>query len=62
MDITVEQGKNIRPEDFEGLKTRITARLKEELNFKASVTLVPPGSIERTEMGKAIRVVRTYSS
>ncbi len=62
LDITVEQGEKIRPEETEGLKRKVIARLKEELNFKASVTLVPPGSIERTEMGKAIRVLRTYSS
>ncbi len=61
LDITVEQGEEMRPEGMEGLKTKVTARLKEELNFKASVTLVPPGSIERTQMGKAIRVIRNYS-
>ena len=61
LDITVEQGEKIRPEEMEGLKSKVTARLKEELNFKASVTLVPPGSIERTQMGKAIRVIRNYS-
>jgi phenylacetate-CoA ligase len=62
LDITVERGEKMRPEEMEGLKRRVTARLKDELNFKASVTLVPPGSIERTQMGKAIRVIRTYSS
>jgi phenylacetate-CoA ligase len=60
LDITVEQGERIGLEEREGLQREVTARLKEELNFKAFVTLVPPGSIERTEMGKAIRVVRTY--
>lgn len=62
LDITVEQGKHIRPEEMEGLRIRVTARLKEELNFAAVVTLVPPYSIERTQMGKARRVVRNYSS
>ncbi len=62
LDITVEQGEMIQPEEMEGLKKEVTARLKEELNFKASVTLVPPNAIERTEMGKAIRVIRNYSS
>lgn len=60
LDITVEHGKKIKPKEMEGLKGRVTAKLKEELNFKASITVVPPGSIERTEMGKAIRVLRTY--
>lgn len=59
-DISVEHGKKIKPEEMEGLKKRVTARIKEELNFKAYVTVVPPGSIERTEMGKAVRVIRTY--
>jgi phenylacetate-CoA ligase len=60
LDITVEQGEKIGTGELEGLKRKVTARLKEELNFKASVTLVPGNTIERTEMGKAIRVVRTY--
>ena len=42
------------------MKRKVTARFKEELNFKVSVTLVPPNTIERTEMDKTIRVVRTY--
>jgi len=60
LDITVEYGKKIKLEEMEGLKGRVTSRLKEELNFKASITLVPPNTIERTEMGKANRVLRTY--
>jgi len=61
LDISVEHGEKIKPEEMEGLKTRVTAQLKEHLNFAAVVTLVPPNSIERTEMGKAIRVLRNYS-
>ncbi len=62
LDITVEQGKKIEPEEMEGLKRRVTDQLKEHLNFAAVVTLVPPNSIGRTQMGKAIRVVRNYGS
>lgn len=62
LDITVEHGEHIRPEEKEGLRIRVAAQLKEELNFAAVVTLVPPRSIERTQMGKARRVVRNYSS
>jgi len=61
LNITVESGAQKGAEDQENLKERIAMKLKEELNFKAIITLVPPGSIKRTEMGKAIRVVRTYS-
>ncbi len=60
LDITVEQGEMIKPEDVAGLKKRVAARIREELNFKALVRLVPPGTIQRTEMGKAVRVLRTY--
>lgn len=61
LDITVEQGEAVAASELEGLKQKITSRIKEELNFKAAVTLVPAKTIERTEMGKAIRVRRTYS-
>ena len=61
LDITVEHGEKINPEEMEGLKTRVTSELKEHLNFAAVVTMVPPNSIKRTEMGKAVRVVRNYS-
>ncbi len=61
LDITVEQGEAVAASELEGLKRKITSSIKEELNFKAVVTLVPAKTIERTEMGKAIRVLRTYS-
>jgi len=62
LDITVERGEKIEPEEMEGLKRKVTTRFKEHLNFAAVVTLVPPNSIGRTQMGKAIRVLRNYSS
>ena len=62
LDITVEQGAGIRPAELEGLRKRVTSQLKEHLNFAAEVTLVPPNTIERTQMGKAIRVLRNYAS
>ncbi|RLB74738.1 MAG: phenylacetate--CoA ligase family protein, partial [Deltaproteobacteria bacterium] len=61
LNITVESGAQKGAGDQDDLKKRIAMKLKEELNFKAVINLVPPGSIKRTEMGKAIRVVRTYS-
>jgi len=60
LDITVEHGDMIKPEDMDGLKRRVEARIRETLTFSAVVTLVPPQSIERTEMGKAKRVLRQY--
>jgi len=60
LPITVEHGPGVKPEEMEGLKNRLAAKLKEELNFKAVLTLAPPGSIQRTEMGKARRVIRNY--
>ncbi|MEW5721636.1 MAG: phenylacetate--CoA ligase family protein [Thermodesulfobacteriota bacterium] len=60
LDITVEYGEAIKPEEIEGLKTKVAAAIKERLNFTAVLTLVPPKSIERTDMGKAKRVVRKY--
>ena len=62
LDITVEKGPNIKPEEEEGLIRRITTGLKQELNFAARITLVPPDSIPRTQMGKARRVLRNYES
>ena len=58
LSIIVEHGPGIKADEMEGLKTRLAAKPKEELNFKAVLTLVPSGSIKRTEMGKARRVVR----
>ncbi len=60
LKITVERGPRIKDSELEGLKSRIAAEIKNELNFKAVLTLVPPDSIERTQMGKARRVIREY--
>lgn len=60
LDILVEQGEQMSGEGLAALKPKIEAKLKEGLNFKAVVELVPPHSIKRTEMGKAIRVVRRF--
>jgi phenylacetate-CoA ligase len=60
LTVTVEHGTTIKPEDMEGLRKRIGAEIKNELNFKAVLTLVPPDTIQRTQMGKARRVIRSY--
>ena len=56
----MSNGPGIGPDQLEGLRARVSAEIKNELNFKAVVTLVPPESIERTQMGKARRVIRDY--
>ncbi len=58
LDITVEHGDAAEP--TERLAEAVGRALKAELNFTARVTLVPPGSIPRTEMGKAVRVKRRF--
>ena len=60
LDILVEHGATIRPEEKEDLEGKIEARIKDGLSFTAVVKLVPPQSIKRSEMGKAIRVLRKY--
>lgn len=60
LNVAVERGAGIKPEDEAGLKELIAGRLKASLNFTAKVALVPPGGIERTRMGKARRVIRNY--
>ncbi len=56
--ITVEHGAAIGPDGRAGLRERVEKAIKAELNFKAVVTLTGPDTIERTKMGKAIRVLR----
>jgi len=60
LEVRVEHGESIGAEAMEGLEARIMAELKARLNFTAAVSLVAPDSVARTEMGKAIRVVRDY--
>jgi len=60
LDILVEHGETVGVEEREDLKRKIEARIKAALSFTAVVELVRPQSIKRTEMGKAIRVLRRY--
>lgn len=60
LDIRVEHGEGIRPGEMEALRRKIEGKLQETLTFGARVVLVPPQSISRTEMGKAVRVVREF--
>ena len=60
LDIKVEHGKDVEKGKMPALKQQIRENIKQALNFSANVELVLPDSIERTKMGKAIRVIRTY--
>lgn len=60
LDINVEHGKAVTPAEMEGLRQRIEKNIRETLNFRAVVKLLPPGSVERTAVGKVRRVLRQY--
>ena len=60
LPITVEHGAHVRPEDYAGLAAEVARALRAALGFTARPTLVGPGAIPLSEMGKAIRVRRTY--
>ncbi|MFP4036681.1 MAG: phenylacetate--CoA ligase family protein [Desulfobacteraceae bacterium] len=60
LDIKVEHGEAVLKTGMAALKERVRQEIKDSLNFAANIELVPPDSIERTKMGKAIRVVRMY--
>ena len=56
--MTVEAAHDVPFARYEGLATETMARLRAELDFSATVTIVAPGSIA-TE-GKTRRVIRSY--
>ncbi len=60
LDIIVEHGELTKDENIESLKLEIELKIKEQLNFSVRITIVKPGSIKRSSMGKAIRVIRKY--
>ncbi len=60
LNVTVEQGPGGAPGDREGLARRVEARVKETLGITVRVDLVAPGTIQRTDTGKVLRVLKTY--
>jgi phenylacetate-CoA ligase len=60
LDIKVELAKMLCSSEMEGLRQRIEKNIKETLNFLAVIELVAPGTIERSQVGKAKRVLRAY--
>jgi len=61
LDIRVEHTEVLTPEKIECLRDRIGKAISTELTFNARLTMVPPRSISRTEMGKAVRVLRKHA-
>jgi phenylacetate-CoA ligase len=47
-----------RPEGGGPAETEIEIRLRDALGVRITVRLLPAGSVPRTELGKAVRVVR----
>ena len=60
LDIAVEHGAHVGQEELDELRRRVEHSIRESLTFGSQVNLVPPGSIPRSEVEKAIRVVRKY--
>lgn len=56
MMVEVEHGPNAAIDDLEQLAQVVTGRLAETLLVSLRATIVPPGTIERIEAGKAKRV------
>ena len=60
LNITVEHGAGIDPDQKDATAGKLEKKIKAVLNFTAKIHLVAPQSIQRTEMGKAVRVLRRY--
>jgi len=60
LNITVEHGAGIDPDQKDAIARKLETKIKAVLNFSAIIDLVAPQSIQRTEMGKAVRVLRRY--
>ena len=55
-----KEGEATTDDERPALTNRIVRALKDELDFTARIDLVPPGTLPRSQVGKAIRVRRTY--
>ncbi|MBW2514140.1 MAG: phenylacetate--CoA ligase family protein [Deltaproteobacteria bacterium] len=60
LNITVEHGADIDPGQMGAIARKLEGRIRTALFFTAKIDLVPPQTIQRTEMGKAVRVLRRY--
>ena len=60
LDINVEHGERIAPDQMETLRRTVQRKIREALTFRAKVELVQPNSIPKTEQGKTNRVVKRF--
>jgi phenylacetate-CoA ligase len=60
LDVSVEHGTGIGPEEQEGLARRIAARVKDELGITVVVEIAAPGSLRGADTEKVVRIVRRY--
>lgn len=60
LNIMVEHGTQIDPNQMDAIARKLEGRIRKVLFFTAKIDLVPPQTIQRTEMGKAVRVLRRY--
>ena len=60
LDINVEHGERIVPDQMETLRRTVQRKIREALTFRAKVELVQPNSIPKTEQGKTNRVVKRF--
>ena len=60
LNIMVEHGTGLDPDQKDATARILENKIKAVLNFTAVITLVAPLSIQRTEMGKAVRILRQY--
>ena len=60
LDIRVEHGAEVGPDEMQALKLKIERQIREHLSASAEVELVAPNSIARTDTGKATRVLKEF--
>lgn len=56
LEVRVEARPGVDPEAMAGLRERAARALRSELGLSATVTILPPGELPRSE-GKALRII-----
>jgi len=62
LKIKVEYGTSVRPQELPQLKRALESRLKELLNFRADVQLIPPDTLEKPGSKKEVLIERIAES
>ena len=60
LNIDVEHGADLPAQEMPAAQQALADAIKDRLNVGTRIRLVAPGSIQRTAMGKAIRVMHRY--